>query len=122
SQAINKLRPELAIEFLAMLPPQPPRLVKAEIDNLALAIFANGDERLRRLAVGALFGRMLGQDVGLRMDHRHRLVPGQLAEIVPSASIFERVSADLHERIARGVRREVWTKLGSIRRAMHLRG
>src|SRR3954470_17552677 len=122
-QAIDELRPELAIVFLAVQPPQSPHLVETDpyhFARTALAIWPDGDQRLGRFSIGALVGGMLEQHLSLGMRHGHRLVPRQLAEIVPGAAAFRGISAKLHEGIAASMRRQSRSKLWMIRRGPQL--
>ena len=64
---MDHLAPELAVVLFAVLLPQPPHLVEAQVDHLAPAVGPNGDERLMLFAVGAQGGGMLGQHGRLRV-------------------------------------------------------
>src|SRR5436190_2020572 len=96
SEAVDELRPELAVVLLAIATPQSPHFIKAQIDDFAFAIFADRDQRLRSFTVGTLVGWVLGQDFGLGLGHGHGLIPGELAKIVPGTSVFGLIGAKLH--------------------------
>ena len=103
---MHELAPELPVVPLAILSPQSPRLVRADIDDLAAAVTADRDDRLRRLAIGAFLGRVHREHRGLRMRPRNGLPPGEPPEVLPRLAVLRLVGAELHEVDERRLRRE----------------